>query len=206
MPEVDVINIEKEKIRRLELDQEIFGAPVKSHLLHEFVVSHLSNRRQGSVSTKTKGLVRGGGRKPWRQKGTGRARAGSIRSPLWRGGGTVFGPQVRDYSYKVTKKVKWAAMNSALSAKVASGDIIVVDRFEIPEPKTKILISILKRLGLDSSLLIIAKNEPNLELAARNIPHVKVQKVECMNPYDILTYKKLLLTPEVVTAIQEVFI
>jgi large subunit ribosomal protein L4 len=206
MPEVDVINIENKKVNRITLDPEIFGAPIKEHLLHEVFVNQRANRRKGTASTKSKGMVRGGGVKPWRQKGTGRARAGSIRSPLWKGGGIVFGPQPRDYSYKVPKKVRWSAMNSALSAKVASQDLLVVDKIDLPEPKTRVMTSILKRLGIEGSLLILtAKEEPALERAARNIPEVKVKRIDSVNLYDILSHKKLLLTPEVITKIDEVF-
>lgn len=206
MPEVDVINIENKKVDKITLDPEIFGASVKGHLLHEVFVNQRANRRQGTAATKSKGMVRGGGAKPWRQKGTGRARAGSNRSPLWKGGGAVFGPQPRDYSYKVPKKVRWEAMNSSLSAKVASQDLVVINKIDLPEPKTRIIATILRRLGIEGSLLILtAKDEPVLERAARNLPEVKVQRIESMNLYDILSHKKLLLTPEVIRKIEEVF-
>lgn len=206
MPELDIINIENKKVGKISLDPEIFGTTVKRHLLYDVFINQRANKRQGTASTKSKGMVSGGGAKPWRQKGTGRARAGSIRSPLWKGGGTIFGPQPRDYYYRLPKKVRWDAMNSAISAKVASQDLVVIDKIDLPEPKTKIMSSILKRLNIEGSILIpIAKKEPFLERAARNIPNVTVKRIEGMNVSDILNHRKLLLTPEVIKKIEEVF-
>lgn len=206
MPDVDVINIESKKIDKITLKSEIFGSPVKGYLIHEVFVNQRANRRQGTAATKSKGMVNGGGAKPWKQKGTGRARAGSNRSPLWKGGGAVFGPQPRNYSYKIPKQVRWEAMNSALSAKVASQDLVVIDRIDLSESKTKFMASILKKLGLEGSLLIlISGKEPFLERAARNIPGVMVRNIDSLSLYDIVSHKKLLLTRDVVTKIEEVF-
>ncbi len=206
MPEVDVINTDNKKVGKITLNPEIFGAPVKGHLIHEVLVNQMANKRQGTAATKSKGMVRGGGAKPWKQKGTGRARAGSNRSPLWKGGGITFGPHPRDYSYKVPKQVRWEAMNSAFSAKVASQDLVVVDKIDLPEPKTKIMASILKKLGLEGSLLILTmKDERLIGRAARNIPWVTVKNIESLNLYDIVRHRKLLVTSDIVKKIEEVF-
>ena len=206
MPEVDVINTDNKKVGKITLNPEIFGSPVKGHLIHEVLVNQMANKRQGTAATKSKGMVRGGGAKPWKQKGTGRARAGSNRSPLWKGGGIVFGPHPRDYSYKVPKQVRWEAMNSAFSAKVASQDLVVVDKIDLPEPKTKIMASMLKKLGLEGSLLILTtKNERLIGRAARNIPWVTVKNIESLSLYDIVSHRKLLITSDIVKKIEEVF-
>ena len=205
MPEVEVLNRESRPVGKIELPQEIFGAPVRKDIIHEAVRNYLANRRQGTAATKTRGLVRGGGRKPWRQKHTGRARAGSIRSPLWRGGGVVFGPMPRDYSYRLPRKMKWAAINSALSAKLADGEIVVVDDISITKPKTKQMVSLLEGLGLKKSVLIvIPERDRTLELAARNIPTVDVTMVNELNIYTILTHEKLLFTQKAVEKMKEV--
>lgn len=207
MPEVEVLNKENKSVGTVELPPDIFGAEVKKELLHEVVRNHLANKRQGTASTKTRGLVSGGGRKPYRQKGTGRARAGSIRSPLWRGGGTVFGPLPRDYSYRLPKKVKWAALSSALSAKLSDGEIMVIDDLSIPEPKTRILAGLLKGLGLKNNILIIVPEKDEvLELAARNIPKVDIARVGELNVYSILTHEKLLITKDAIERIKEVYV
>lgn len=206
MPEMDVINTDNKKVGKITLNPEIFGSPVKGHLIHEVLVNQMANKRQGTAATKSKGMVRGGGAKPWKQKGTGRARAGSNRSPLWKGGGIVFGPHPRDYSYKVPKQVRWEAMNSAFSAKVASQDLVVVDKIDLPEPKTKIMASMLKKLGLEGSLLILTtKNESLIGRAARNIPWVTVKNIESLSLYDIVSHRKLLITSDIVKKIEEVF-
>lgn len=206
MPEMDVINTDNKKVGKITLNPEIFGSPVKGHLIHEVLVNQMANKRQGTAATKSKGMVRGGGAKPWKQKGTGRARAGSNRSPLWKGGGIVFGPHPRDYSYKVPKQVRWEAMNSAFSAKVLSQDLVVVDKIDLPEPKTKIMASMLKKLGLEGSLLILTtKNESLIGRAARNIPGVTVKNIESLSLYDIVSHRKLLITSDIVKKIEEVF-
>ncbi len=206
MPQVEMINRENKPAGKADLPDEIFGVKVRKGLLHEVVRNHLANKRQGTAATKTKGLVRGGGRKPYKQKGTGRARAGSIRSPLWKGGGTVFGPQPRDYSYKLPKKVKWLALSSALAAKLADGDVTVIDDLTITEPKTRVAIGLMRELGFKNNVLMIVpeKNEA-LELAVRNIPRVSVARVNELNAYLILSYEKLLISRDAVERMKEVY-
>jgi large subunit ribosomal protein L4 len=207
MPQVDVIDRENKAVGKIDLPPEIFGTEVRKALLHEVVRNYLANMRQGSASTKTRGLVSGGGRKPWRQKGTGRARAGSIRSPLWRGGGTVFGPRPRDYSYKLPKKMKWTALSSALSAKLSDGELMVVEELSLPEPKTRLLVGLLRGLGLDgSTLIVLPEKDGVLELAARNIPRVDVARVSELNAYAILSHEKVVLTRGAVEKMREVYL
>lgn len=207
MPEVEIINKENKSVGTADLPQDIFGVEVNKGLLYEIVRNHLANKRQGTAATKTRGLVSGGGRKPWRQKGTGRARAGSIRSPLWRGGGTVFGPLPRDYSYRLPKKVKWAALSSALTAKLSDNELKVIDELSLAEPKTKALVEILKSIGLrDSVLIVIPEKDETLELAARNIPRVDVARVSELNTYSILAHEKLLITRSAIERIKEVYL
>jgi large subunit ribosomal protein L4 len=185
------------------LKEEIFGAKTRPHLLHQAVVMQLANRRAGTASTKSKGFVSGGGKKPWRQKGTGRARAGSIRSPIWVGGGTTFGPQPRDYSYRMPKKARREALLSALSLKNRDGRIIVVDRFELEEPKTKLMVKALMDLNVQSALIVIAEPDERIERAARNLPKVKVLRVEGLNVYDLMRYEHLILTDSALKALEE---
>src|SRR2546425_4934460 len=158
-----------------QLKEEIFGAKVRPHLLHQTVVMQLNNLRAGTASTKTKGFVSGGGKKPWRQKGTGRARAGSIRSPLWAGGGTIFGPQPRDYAYRLPKTARKAALRAALASRHTAGTLLVVDDLRLPEPKTKRMVEGLRGLGLEdaSVLIVLAPADAAIQRAARNLPHVK---------------------------------
>lgn len=206
MLQADVVNIENKPVGKVELPDEIFGAKVKKGLLHEVVRNYLANQRQGTASTKTRGLVSGGGKKPWRQKHTGRARAGSIRSPLWRGGGTVFGPMPRDYSYRLPKKVKWLALGAALSAKFTDGEIVVVDDLPVVKPKTKDLYSFLKGFGLRNVLILLPDDNKTIKLAARNIPNVDVAIVGELHVYDILLHEKLLMTRDAVERIKEVYL
>jgi len=208
MIQAEVLNRENKSVGTVELPPDIFGVNVKKELLHEVVRNYLANQRQGTASTKTRGEVRGGGRKPYRQKGTGRARAGSIRSPLWKGGGTVFGPKPRDYSYKLPKKVKWAALSSAFTAKLQDGEITIVEDLSLPEPKTKLLVGLLKALGLveNSILIIIPEKDEVLELAARNIPRVNVARVGELNVYSILAHEKLLIVKGAIERMKEVYI
>jgi len=173
--------------------------------LHDAVVSQLARRRQGTHDTKTRSEVRGGGRKPWRQKGTGRARHGTIRSPIWRGGGVVFGPHPRDYSYKLPKKVRRLALKSALSAKVNSGDIVVLDELRLEYPKTGEMVKILKNLKADDALLVIAEWNEAVAKSARNIPNIKSLEASGLNVYDILAYDKLVITKDAVARVEEVF-
>jgi large subunit ribosomal protein L4 len=181
-----------------------FAAAVKTHLFHQVVRMQLAKRRRGTASTKTRGEVSGGGRKPWRQKGTGRARAGSTRSPLWRGGGVALGPKPRDYAYKLPKKVRRAALRSALSMKIQEGLLKVVDHLDIPAPKTKQMVGFLRGLGVGkASVILLIDNNPNVQLAARNLPEVKVLRVEGVNVYDLLAHDYLVCTREALMKLQE---
>jgi large subunit ribosomal protein L4 len=188
-----------------ELNPAIFGARTRPHLLHQAVVMQLANRRAGSAATKSKGFVSGGGKKPWRQKGTGRARAGSIRSPIWVGGGTTFGPQPRDYSYRMPRTARRAALLSALSMKNRDGRIIVVDKFELEEPKTKRMVQALKELQVDSALIVISRPDETIERSARNLPKVKVLRVHGLNVYDLVRYDHLIMTQEALRQVEERF-
>jgi len=186
-----------------ELKEEIFGIKTRPHLLHQIVVMQLNNRRAGTAATKSKGLVRGGGKKPWRQKGTGRARAGSIRSPLWVGGGTIFGPQPRDYSFRMPRKARKEALLSALSLKNRDGKIIVVDKLELEEAKTKLMVKALAELKVTSALIVISRPDATIERSSHNIPAVKVLRVEGLNVYDLVRYEHLILTEAALTLLEE---
>jgi len=179
----------------------VFDGPVKKHLLYETVKMQRANRRAGTHSTKTRGMVSGGGKKPWRQKGTGNARAGSNRSPLWVGGATVFGPQPRDYSYRMPRSARRAALRAALAMKVKEGSLLVLDRIEV-EPKTKVVAGMIDGLGVESALIITGAANPNLERGARNLPNVKVLRSEGANVYDILRYRHLILSLDAVEALK----
>jgi len=198
MPEIDIKDRDNNTIGKMELMDDVFGQPVKPAVLHQAVVNFLSNQRQGTNATKTRGLVSGGGRKPWRQKHTGRARAGSTRSPLWRGGGIVFGPQPRDYSYDLPKKVKRLALKSALSMKLSEDAITIIDGLPMEKPKTREMVSILKNLGLEgkNTLIILPEGNEAVTLSARNIPGVKVARVSEINSYDVLVHDRLLMTKD----------
>jgi large subunit ribosomal protein L4 len=199
-----MVDMNNKKLKEMELPA-LFGAEVKKHLLHTAVVNQLANKRAGTACTKTKGLVSGGGKKPWKQKGTGRARAGSSRSPLWRHGGTVFGPLPRDYSYTIPKKEKRAALASALAAKVSENRLIVLDKIMLAEPKTGQMSSLLKNLGVaENALVLLGAENKNVALASRNMPSVKVLRMENINVYDLLKYRYLITTGEVLTALAEV--
>ena len=186
-----------------QLPESIFGVSIRPHLLHQTVIMQLNNRRSGTASTKTRGLVRGSGRKPWRQKGTGRARVGSIRSPLWTGGGTTFGPQPRDYSYRLPKKARREALLSALSLRRQDEKIIVIDKLELAETKTKLMREVLKNLGVESALIVIHESDEKVERSARNLGTVKVLRAEGLNVYDILRYEHLVLTEQALGVIEE---
>jgi len=186
-----------------ELKEEIFGIKTRPHLLHQTVVMQLNNRRTGTAATKSKGFVRGGGKKPWRQKGTGRARAGSIRSPLWVGGGTIFGPQPKDYSFRMPRKARREALLSALSLKHGDGKIIVLDKLELEEAKTKVMVKVLTELKVASALLVIAQPDEKIERSSRNIPALKVLRVEGLNVYDLLRYEHLILTEGALKLLEE---
>jgi large subunit ribosomal protein L4 len=186
-----------------KLSEEIFGAKTRPHLLHQTVVMQLNKRRAGTAATKSRGWVRGGGKKPWRQKGTGRARAGSIRSPLWVGGGTIFGPQPRDYSFRMPRRARKEALLSALSLKNRDGKIIVVDKFELEEAKTKLMARALAELKVNSALIAISQPDEKIERSCRNLPAVKVLRVEGLNVYDLLCYQHLILTEEALKALEK---
>ena len=205
MPSVVMVDQNNKKIKDVELSG-VFSSEVRTHLLHSAVVNHLANKRAGTASTKNKALVSGGGKKPWKQKGTGRARAGSNRSPLWRHGGTCFGPMPRDYSYSLPKKAKRAALVDAIASKVAENKLIVIDNLNLAEPKTKLMSALLENLGVQENALVLIKDEnKNLTLAARNIPTVKVLRMGNINVYDVLKYRYLLTTQDALTVIQEVY-
>jgi len=193
MCSADIYNTNKEKVSQVVLDEKVFGCEVKPHLLYEAVKMQLANRRAGTASTKNRAQVRGGGKKPWRQKGTGRARAGSIRSPIWKGGGVTFGPLPRNYSYRLNKKVKKLALRTALSIKLKEDNLLILDNFNLPEIKTKDFITTLSRLNIKDAF-IIDDNNLHLEKSARNVPFVKVLRPEGLNVYDILKYDKLIIT------------
>lgn len=185
------------------LKEEIFGAKSRPHLLHQAIVMQLANRRAGTAATKSKGFVSGGGKKPWRQKGTGRARAGSIRSPIWVGGGTIFGPQPRDYSYRLPRKARREALLSALSLKNRDGKIIVVDKLELEQAKTKLMARALAELKVASALIVLAQADEKIERAARNLPKAKVLRVEGLNVYDLMRYEHLILTAGALQVLEE---
>jgi large subunit ribosomal protein L4 len=200
-----MVDMSNKKVKDVELPA-VFGVEVKSHLLHSAVVNQLANRRAGTAATKTKGLVSGGGKKPFKQKGTGRARAGSTRSPLWRHGGTVFGPTPRDYSYSMPKKEKRAALAAALSSKVSDNRMILLDKLELAGPRTKQMAELLKALGVaESALVLITAENKNVALASRNMPSIKVLRMENINVYDLLKYRYLITTQDALTTMQEVY-
>jgi large subunit ribosomal protein L4 len=202
--ELDVIDRQGTPVEKITVADTMFAAEVKTHLFHQVVRMQLAKRRRGTASTKTRGEVSGGGRKPWRQKGTGRARAGSTRSPLWRGGGVALGPKPRDYAYKLPKKVRRAALCSALSMKNQEGLLKVIDRLDLPTPKTRQMIGFLRDLGVEkAAVILLADDTPNVQLAARNLPEVKVLRVEGVNIYDLLTHDYLICTREALMKLQE---
>ncbi len=196
MAEYDIKDKSNKAVGKINLSEEVFSQTAKAGVVHNAVVNYLANQRQGTHATKTKGLVRGGGKKPWRQKGTGRARAGSSRSPLWRGGGTIFGPQMRDYSYAIPKKARRLALNAALSEKLSGGDVTILDSISLDKPRTKEMVSLLKGLGLEgvSTLIVLPEKDEAVLLSARNIPGVTVTRVSDLNSYDVTVHSRLLLT------------
>ena len=206
MPKVALYDITGSQIGDVELNDDIFGVEINTHVMYEAVKNYLANQRQGTQSAKTRAEVRGGGRKPWRQKGTGRARQGSIRSPQWKGGGVVLAPKPRDYSYKLPKKIKRLALKSALISKVQDKEIIVVDSLVLDAPKTKDMIKVLSNLKANKkTLVVIPERDENLILAARNIPGVKTAYVNTINVYDILNCDSFLITKDAVNKVEEVY-
>ena len=203
MPTVDVYNIERTVISQLELSDSIFAVPVKPHVLHEVVLYQLAKRRSGTAKTKGRSEVAGGGKKPWRQKGTGRARAGTSRSPIWRGGGTIHGPQPRSYDMRVPKKVRRLALKMALSQKLLDHELTVLDTLQLERIKTKDFAAVLERFELGKTLIVLPHADEMVEKSARNIPNVKVLRSEGLNVYDLLDYHNVLLTQESVGKIEE---
>ena len=189
----DVYNMDGTKVSEIDLPDTIFNVPVKQHVLHEVVTMQLANRRAGTVATKGRSEVRGSGQKPYRQKGTGRARAGSRKSPLWRGGGVVFGPKPRCYAYKVPKKVRRQALRMALTSKLQENTLIVVDKLDPETVKTKRFVEVMGALKAREALIVTDRRLENLELSSRNVPHVKVVRWEGLNVYDILRFRNLVL-------------
>lgn len=205
MPKVAVYNMSGEQVGELELAEGIFAAPVREDLIHEAVLMYLANGRRGTHKVKGRSEVRGGGRKPWRQKGTGRARQGSIRAPQWRGGGVVHGPTPRSYAYTMPKKVRRAALHSALTSKVDGGKLIVLDNLELSEVKTKQMAALLKRFSLEKALIVDADKQETAWLSARNIPGVKYVGANNITVYDLMRHDHLVLTKDAIARVQEVF-
>ncbi|MBF1019196.1 MAG: 50S ribosomal protein L4 [Lachnospiraceae bacterium] len=207
MAKVSVYNMKGDEVGNIELNDEIFGADVNEHLIYMAVKQQLANRRQGTQKAKTRSEVSGGGRKPWRQKGTGHARQGSTRSPQWTGGGVVFAPVPRDYSFKMNKKEKRAALKGALTDKVQKGSIIVLDELKMEEKKTRFFAEVMKNIKAEGkSYVVIGDNDQNVILSARNLPGVKTSVSDLINVYDIMNAKTLVVTKEAVAKIEEVFI
>jgi large subunit ribosomal protein L4 len=206
MPKVALFNIKGEQVGDIELSDSVFGVETRPEIMHRVVVNYLANQRQGTSSTLTRAEVAGGGRKPWRQKGTGRARHGSIRSPLWRKGGVVFGPKPRSFRYSLPKKIKRLALKSALSTKLADNELIVLDELNMDKPKTKEMIKILKNLNIDKkSLIVIEGNDENVILSVRNIPGIMTTSASTLNVYDILNHDNLIMTKDAVKKVEEVY-
>ena len=205
MANVAVDNMEGKEVGKLDLNDAVFGVEVNEHLVHMAVLQQLANNRQGTQKAKTRSEVRGGGRKPWRQKGTGHARQGSTRAPQWTGGGIVFAPVPRDYSFKINKKEKRAALKSALSSRVQENKLIVVDELKLDEIKTKKLAEVLKNLNVEKALVVINDNDQNVVMSAKNIPTVKVAQTNTINVFDILKYSNVVVTKAAVATIEEVY-
>lgn len=205
MSKVSVYNMEGNQVGDIELNDAVFGVKVNEHLVHMAVLSHLANRRQGTQSAKTRSEVRGGGRKPWKQKGTGHARQGSTRSPQWTGGGVVFAPKPRDYSFKINKKERQLALKSALTTKVLENKIIVVDAIKLDEIKTKKFAEVLNNLKVNKALVVLNENDSNVVMSAKNIPTVKTALTNTINVFDLLKYDTLVIDKAAVATIEEVY-
>ena len=205
MANVAVYNMEGKEVGKLDLNDAVFGVEVNEHLVHMAVLQQLANNRQGTQKAKTRSEVRGGGRKPWRQKGTGHARQGSTRAPQWTGGGVVFAPVPRDYSFKINKKEKRAALKSALTSRVQENKLIVVDELKLDEIKTKKFAQVMKNLNVDKALVVINENDQNIVMSAKNIPTVKVAQTNTINVFDILKYSTVVVTKDAVATIEEVY-
>ena len=205
MANVSVYNMEGSEVDKIDLNDKVFAVEVNEHLIHMAVTLQLANKRQGTQKAKTRGEVSGGGRKPWRQKGTGHARQGSIRAPQWKGGGVVFAPVPRDYSFKMNKKEKRAALKSVLTSKVNESKFIVVDELKLDEIKTKRFVEVLNNLKVNKALVVLNDNDRNVILSARNIPAVKTALTNTINVYDILKYDTVVVTKDAVATIEEVY-
>ena len=205
MAKVSVYNMEGSQVCELELSDAVFGVKVNEHLVHMAVLQQLANNRQGTQKAKTRSEVSGGGRKPWRQKGTGHARQGSTRAPQWTGGGVVFAPTPRDYSFKLNKKEKQLALKSALTSRVAEEKIFVLDALKMDEVKTKKFQAVLDALKVNKALVVLEENDQNVILSARNIPNLKTAQTNTINVYDILKYDTLVITKDAVSKIEEVY-
>ncbi|MBQ2642372.1 MAG: 50S ribosomal protein L4 [Eubacterium sp.] len=205
MAEVSVLNMKGSEVGKIKLNDDIFGVEIKENLVHKAVVAQLANSRQGTQKAKTRSEVRGGGRKPWRQKGTGHARQGSIRSPQWTGGGVVFAPTPRDYSQKMNKKEKRIALKSALTSRVQEGKFIVVDEIKFDAPKTKDFAEMMSNLKTEKALVVLNDNDVNTVKSASNIPTVKTANTSTINVYDILKYDTVIVTQDAVKTIEEVY-
>ncbi len=205
MPKVDLLNMEGKKVGDIELSDDIFAVEVNEYVMHDAVLNYLANQRQGTQSTKTRSEVSGGGKKPWKQKGTGRARQGSIRAPQWIKGGIALGPKPRSYKYTLNKKVKRLALKSALTTKVQENNIVVLDALNFDEIKTKNMAKVLENIKVEKALVVLAEKNENVQLSTRNIPNVKTAFVNTINTYDLLKYTTLVLTKEAVEKIEEVY-
>ncbi len=205
MANVKVLNMSGNEVGSIELNDNIFAVEVNEHVMHQAVVQYLANQRQGTKGTKTRSEVRGGGRKPWRQKGTGRARQGSIRAPQWTGGGVVFAPKSRDYSFKLNKKVKRLALKSALTSKVNENKFVVLENLNLEQIKTKEMKNVLNNINVSKALVVLEDGNTNAVISARNIPDVKTASVNTMNVYDILKYDSVVVTKQAVEKIEEVY-
>ena len=205
MSTVEVKNIRNEKVGEVELNDQVFNREVKTYVLHDVVRQQRAARRAGTASTKTRREVRGSGAKPWRQKGTGRARAGTRKSPIWRGGGTTFGPKPRDYSFKLNRKVRQQAVAMALSARHQEGNLVILDDFTMEAIKTKEFVSIMKLLELNNALIVVDADNDELSKSSRNVPGYKVMKTDGVNVYDILLHEKLVLLQPAIESLEERF-
>ena len=206
MPTVDIYNADGKVVGNMDLNENVFGVEVRTDVMHEVVVNYLANQRQGTQSTKTRTDVRGGGIKPWRQKGTGRARQGSIRAPQWVGGGVALGPKPRDYRYTLNKKVRRLALKSALTAKLQDSEVIVLDSFEAPEIKTKQVANLLKNLNVtEKALIVLPENDKNIVASAKNIKGVDTTYVGTINTYEVLSHTKCIILKDAVTKLEEVY-
>ncbi|OIQ51229.1 50S ribosomal protein L4 [Pseudodesulfovibrio hydrargyri] len=203
MAKIQVVDQNNKKVGDFELAPEVFEVEIMPEILNQVVRAQRASQRQGTHATKTRGLKSGGGRKPWRQKGTGRARAGSTRSPLWRGGAVLFGPQPRDYAFKINKKVRKLALKMALSSRVSEEKMTVVKSIDLPEIKTKAFAEVAQNLGLNKTLIVAKNADKNLEMSARNMPHIKVIEADKLNVYDVLLYPELVMLESAAQDVQE---